>query len=191
MKIIHNVESLDSPASWSRLAQLLGGEGIEAVRNTIRHLRVLNAKSYVLEDPYIDQDYSADFTQFYARTFRAYERYCKRVHFFSDDITSLLQRPLSTDQLSSLGDFAEQTYRGFCVIRPLSTAPIGRTVLQARVAGRFNMGGHHNLPGRLRCSPSWHQTASHRHILSSTGYPCRCLRSGRNLGRNAAYARTI
>ena len=139
MKITHAVEPLDSPESWSCLADLLGGEDLAVVRNTIRHLRVLNVKSYVLEDPYIDQDYSSDYSQFYARTFRAYERYCKRVHFFSSDITSLLHRPLSSDQLSRLRDFAEQAYRGFCVIRPLATAPIGRTVLQARVADGFDM----------------------------------------------------
>ena len=139
MKIAHTVETLDLPASWSRLAEILGGEDFAVVRNTIRHLRVLNTKSYVLEDPYIDQDYSADYTQFYARTFRTYERYCRRIHFFSGDITSLLQRPLSTTQLRDLSDFAERTYRGFCVIRPLATAPIGRTVLQARVADGFNM----------------------------------------------------
>ena len=139
MKITHTVELLDSPESWSHLGNILGGEDVDVVRNTIRHLRVLTVKSYVLEDPYIDQDYSSDYSQFYARTFRTYERYCKRVHFFSSDITSLLQRPLSTDQLLRLRDFAEQTYRGFCVIRPLPTAPVGRTVLQARVADGFNM----------------------------------------------------
>ena len=139
MKITHNVEPLDSPESWSRLACLLGGEALDVVRNTIRHLRVLNAKSYVVEDPYIDQDYSADYSQFYARTFRTHERHCKRVHFFSCDISPLLKRPLSTTRLRRLDDFAEQNYCGFCVIRPLSAAPIGRTVLQARVASGFNM----------------------------------------------------
>ena len=139
MKITHTVEPLDSPESWLRLADLLGGEAIEVVRSTIRHLRVLNVQSYVLEEPYIDQDYSSDYAQFYARTFRTYERYCKRVHFFSSDITPLLERPLSADRLSRLGDFAEQAYCGFCVVRPLSTAPIGRTVLQARVASGFDM----------------------------------------------------
>ena len=139
MKITHTVESLDSPESWERLADTLGGEGIEVVRNTIRHLRVLNVESYVLEEPYIDQDYSSDYSRFYARTFRTYERYCKRVHFFRGNVTPLLERPLSTDQLRLLDGFAEQTYCGFCVIRPLSNAPVGRTVLQARVANGFDM----------------------------------------------------
>lgn len=139
MKITHDVASLDSSESWVYLADLLGGETLDVVRNTIRHLRILDVKSFVLEDPYIDQDYSADYSQFYARTFRTYERHCRRVHCFSRDISPLLQRPLSTTQLNSLGDFAEQTYRGFCVIRPFSTAPIGRTVLQSRLANGFNM----------------------------------------------------
>ena len=139
MRITHDVGLLDSPESWSRLASLLGGEALDVVRNTIRHLRVLNVRSYVLEDPYIDQDYSTDYSQFYARTFRTHERYCKRVHFFSDDISPLLQRPLSTEKLNDLRGFAQQAYCGFCVIRPLSAASIGRTVLLARLASGFDM----------------------------------------------------
>ncbi len=100
MKITHTVEPLDSNAAWSRLARVLGGAGLDVVRNTIRHLRVLNARCYVLEDPYIDRDYSADYAQFYALTFHAHERHCKRVHFFSQDISPLLQRPLSTARLN-------------------------------------------------------------------------------------------
>ena len=93
MKISYTVEPLDSEDGWSRLAQSLGGGDLDVIRNTLRHLRVLDAKSYVLEDPYIDRDYSADYLHFYARTFRAHERHCKRVHFFSDDISRLLTRP--------------------------------------------------------------------------------------------------
>ena len=139
MKIIHTVEQLDSPQAWSRLADVLGGRTLYVVSNTIRHLRAIKAKSYVLEDRYIDRDYSADYSQFYARTFRTHERHCKRAHFFSQDISPLLQRPLSTAQLNRLSDFAGQSYCGFCVIRPFSAAPIGRTVLLARVRDRFDM----------------------------------------------------
>ena len=139
MKIIHTVGSLDSERAWLRLAADLGGAGLEVVDNAIRHLRGLNAKCYVLEDPYIDRDYSADYTQFYAGTFRTHERHCKRAHFFSQDISHLLQRPLSSIQLGRIEKTAQATYLGFCVIRPLPTAPIGRTVLLARTRGGFNM----------------------------------------------------
>ena len=139
MRIEHTVEPLDSQDDWSRLAQALGGQNSDVVRNTLQHLRVLGARSYVLEDPYIDRDYSADYLQFYARTFRAHDRHCKRVHFFSSDISPFLLRPLSTERLHQMRDFARTAYCGFCVIRPLSTAPIGRTVLLARVREGFNM----------------------------------------------------
>ena len=139
MEISHTVETLDSAAAWSHLARVLGGAGLDVVRNTIRHLRVLDAKCYVLEDPYIDRDYSTDYAQFYALTFHAHERHCNRVHFFSQDISPLLQRPISTARLNDLGDLAKDAYCGFCVVRPLSSAPIGRTVLLARVGNGFNM----------------------------------------------------
>lgn len=139
MKITYTVEPLDSRTAWTRLTRELGGQGFGVVRNTIRHLRVLGAKSYVLEDQYIDRDYSADYLHFYARTFRVHDRHCKRVHFFSADISPLLRRPLSTDGMRRIQDFASTTYCGFCVIRPLSTAPIGRTVLRGRVRDCFDM----------------------------------------------------
>ena len=139
MKIAHTVELLESPDDWSRLALALGGEDRDVVRNTLRHLRVLDAKCYVLEDRYIDRDYSADFFHFYAGTFRAHDRHCKRVHFFSADISQMLRRPLSTNGLRQIQDLTSTTYCGFCVIRPLPTAPIGRTVLNGRVRSDFDM----------------------------------------------------
>ena len=139
MKIAYTVEPLDSSDDWSRLAQALGGEDRDVVRNTLRHLHVLDVKCYVLEDQYIDRDYSADYSHFYARTFQAHDRHCKRVHFFSADISPLFLRPLSTDRLRQIQDFANTTYCGFCVIRPLPTAPIGRTVLKGQVRSGFDM----------------------------------------------------
>ena len=164
MKISHTVELLDTPEAWTRLARILGGGALDVVRNTIRHTRGLNAECYVLEDPYIDRDYSADHAEFYAHTFRTHERHCKRIHFFSRDISPLLQRPLSTTQLDRIGHFAEETYCGFCVIRPLSTAPIGRTVLLARVRNGFN------TEATVTCRADFHA-----HLLSArlqvTGAP--------------------
>ena len=152
MKTRYTVKLLDGPDAWELLAQALGGHGSDVVRNTIRHLRVLRVKSYVLEDKYIDRDYSADYLYFYARTFRTHDRHCKRVHFFSDDISPLLRRPLSTDRLRQIQDFADTNYCGFCVVRPLPTAPIvirmglssslvvlNETVLKGRVRSAFDM----------------------------------------------------
>ena len=139
MQISHPVEPLDTPGAWSRLSRALGGSHLPVVSNTVRHLRVLDAKSYVIEDPYIDRDYSADYVQFYARTFRAHDRHCKRVHFFTHDVTSLLEDPFTTDRIKRIAVVVAPGYCGFCVVRPLSEAPIGRTVLLARLEDRFDM----------------------------------------------------
>lgn len=139
MRITYTVESLDTDGAWASLADALGDGHPEVVGSTIRHLRILGVKSYVLEDPYIDRDYSSDYLHFYARTFRTHARHCKRAHFFSDDISPLLVQPRSTDQLRQLREVARSSYCGFCVIRPLPTAPIGRTVLRAQVRGRQDM----------------------------------------------------
>ena len=135
MRITYTPKPLDSPDSWVELAHALGDGHPAAVRSTIRHLRILGANSYVLEDPYIDRDYSADYLQFYARTFRTHPRHCKRAHFFSKDVSPLLCQPRSTEQLRRLREIGRTSYCGFCVIRPLHTAPIGRTVLQAKIRG--------------------------------------------------------
>ena len=139
MKISYIGNPLARERDWTRLTAELGDENLDVVQNTVRHLRVLDAKSYVIEKPYIDRDYSADYAYFYARTFRSHERYCKRIHFFSDDISPVLRRPVSTEQLERIKDFTRTTYCGFCVIRPLAKAPIGRTVLKGLLRDGFNM----------------------------------------------------
>ena len=139
MQIKYSVEPLDTPEDWSRLTQKVGDGHPQVVDNTIRHLKVLGAMSYVCEEPYIDRDYSADYLHFYARTFRTHDRHCKRIHFFSEDVTSILRQTRSTVHLSRFREIARTSYCGFCVVRPLPTAPIGRTVLQARLRGRQDM----------------------------------------------------
>ena len=70
MRITYTVKALDTADAWAKLAEALGDGHPEVVNSTIRHLRILGVNSYVLEDPYIDRDYSADYLHFYARTFR-------------------------------------------------------------------------------------------------------------------------
>ena len=139
MRITHTVVLLDTAETWAKLAEDLGDGHPEVVNSTIRHLRALGVKSYLLEDPYIDRDYSADYLHFYARTFRTYPRHCKRAHFFTEDISSLFSEPRSTEQLRQLREIGRSSYCGFCVIRPLPNAPIGRTVLQSQLRGRPDM----------------------------------------------------
>ena len=100
----------------------------------MQHLKDLDAKSYIVEEKYIDRDYSADYSHFYARIFRHHDRHCKRVHFFSDDAVHIYQGVLSSEVLNQFRNLATKTYCGFCVVRPLPDAPIGRTVLKGDIS---------------------------------------------------------
>ena len=139
MRVSYSIGLLRTDADWNGLAHVLGDGHPDVVQNTIRHLRILRAKSYVLEEPYIDRDYSADYLEFYARTFRTHPRHCSRAHFFSEDVSPLVKGDLSTERLHKLRALAADSYCGFSVLRSLPTAPIGRTVLRADLRGRSDM----------------------------------------------------
>ena len=129
---------LSSDQAWLSLENLLGGGKFVAVVSIIMHLKDLGVKSYIVEDKYIDRDYSADYTHFYSRTFQSHAQHCKRVHFFSDDAKQFHQGKWSTAVLDHLRKLTEHSYCGFCVLRPLPNAPIGRTVLKGRFGNNTN-----------------------------------------------------
>ena len=140
MKVEYTVAQLNSDDAWSELAQILGGgKRLPVVSSVIRHLRVINPKCYILEGRYIDRDYSADYLRFYAQTFRTHDRHCKRVHFFSNDVTEIFTKSDFMDRFPVIQESFRSSYLGFCVLRPLSNAPIGRTALTADVRGYSNM----------------------------------------------------
>ena len=117
---------------WHALADILGGFDQLVVCSIIRHLITLSVKSYLVESRYIDRDYSSDYRQFYAQTFRTHDRHCKRVHFFATDIKEILNKPGWSARFEALQQTSKTSYCGFCVVRPLPSAPIGRTVLRAQ-----------------------------------------------------------
>jgi len=124
--------TLDTNEDWARLAEILGGAVIRVVPSIIRHLITINAKSYLVEAPYIDRDYSSDYRQFYSQTFRTYGRHCTRVHFFAEDVGEILRKADWAERVAALNATTKKSYCGFCVVRPLPGAPVGRTVLLAK-----------------------------------------------------------
>jgi hypothetical protein len=121
--------ALDKEADWKQLADLLGGP-TKVVTSVIHHLMNLKVTSYLLEGQYIDRDYSSDYRFFYAQTFKNYQRHCKRIHFFAEDISKILSLPDWTSRVEALRKTSRTSYSGFCVIRPLPNASIGRTALK-------------------------------------------------------------
>src|SRR5215510_3790435 len=118
--------------NWTGLAKILGGPDHRVVQSIIRHLITINVSSYLVETRYIDRDYSSDYRRFYAQTFRTYDRHCKRVHFFACDIGTILGHSDWSERRRALQATSKRAYCGFCVVRPLPEAPIGRTVLRAK-----------------------------------------------------------
>jgi len=130
MNVDFKIAQLESPEDWAGLAQIFGGAS-RVVQSTIRHLITVQTRSYLLETRYIDRDYSSDYRRFYAQTFKTYDRHCQRVHFFAEDVGTIIGSTGWLKRVELLQATSRVSYRGFCVIRPLPGAPIGRTVLQA------------------------------------------------------------
>lgn len=83
------------------------------------------------QDPALDKDYQSEFKAFYSTTFLDYSRYSRRLHFFS---LCAEEGQSALDYLDTIPlDDATQTphYLGFVNLRPLASAPIGRSVLAA------------------------------------------------------------
>jgi hypothetical protein len=130
MNLDYAVGNLETNDDWAGLAEVLGGNDQRPVLSIIRHLITIGAKSYLTESRYIDRDYSADYRRFYAQTFRTYDRHCKRVHFFQEDIQAILAHPSWSERVAALQRTSTRSYLGFCVVRPLPSAPIGRIALR-------------------------------------------------------------
>jgi len=110
----------------------------EIVKNKKQHNRFLSgylnsigAKSYVIENKYVDKDFLTDYTLYYAKCFKDYGRLCKRVHFFNKEYT---KKEISdvffgvgkNEEIQSL----QESYLGFIIIKPLPETVIGRTCLK-------------------------------------------------------------
>lgn len=126
MRVILTGYALDASGA-RRLRQQIAGErsnsGADAL---VEHLQEVGGQYVVVEYPYTDQDYSADYSSFYSAAFKDHPRATTRAHIFTKDISALLALP--ADQQQQAFDAAD-AYLGFLVIRPIAQGPIGRTVL--------------------------------------------------------------
>lgn len=88
------------------------------------------AGGIVIENNYIDKDYTNEFSNFYSKTFRLRKGYCQRLHFFKESF-------------DNHKDFAEKlssknvTYLGFLVKRPLEIGKVGRTIILPKKLDQF------------------------------------------------------
>lgn len=104
------------------------------------HLNQLGCKHVVVEDDYIDRDYSEDYSAFYSTTFFDTGKSCVRLHFFSH-LSRRSQKALTSEgsipQIRAATKKLQDAYLGFLVILPIPKSNIGRTVIAPR-PGRYS-----------------------------------------------------
>lgn len=94
------------------------------------YLSELNASVVIEESNYFDRDYLDEFSAFYSLSSRGYPNICRRLHFFSsDEVNRDLLLEASSENINA-SEILKKTYLGFAVIRPIPSAPLGRTVLK-------------------------------------------------------------
>lgn len=108
------------------LAQLTPTVQVQYLRD---YLADLGAETVVEEPEYFDRDYLAEHAAFYSSSVRGYVNHCRRLHFFSRGIS----RATFTKAIGGserIRKSLQETYLGFCVVRPIERTPLGRTVLR-------------------------------------------------------------
>ncbi|EAQ36941.1 hypothetical protein NB311A_07323 [Nitrobacter sp. Nb-311A] len=129
------VLALDSPERWTDLEALLGtGQGNPLITgNLVRHLRELGARSVLMDDDYIDRDFSEAFSAYYAKTFKRHSKVCKRILFFSCELDFLAADPVE-EAAHRLEGVNAEFFLGFIVLRPISKSPISQAILRPPAA---------------------------------------------------------
>lgn len=123
---------LRNTAGWKTLESLLAERQTrpDITNKIIGHLTELGAKTVLVEEDYIDRDFSEAYTSYYAKTFRRHRKLCKRLLFFSESMDFLS----STDDVSKTIENLEavkSSFLGWAVLRPISQAPLSQIILKS------------------------------------------------------------
>jgi len=107
----------------------------DQVRYLVSYLRhpEAAAQTIIREAPYVDRHWLEEFAGYYATALHPPSSHATRLHFIRGDLTADefrdLIRQATIDRQQIERGLAER-YLGFCVVRPLPSAPIGRTALK-------------------------------------------------------------
>jgi hypothetical protein len=102
---------------------------------------VIDCKSMLIEEHYIDRDHMEDHSVFYSRNLYPYSNFCRRVHFFTIPaaqvavqfrrLRGIHRSRGERSYRAACGTFSKKAYVGFAVIKPLMGTPVGRTILRS------------------------------------------------------------
>ena len=106
------------PGTWDELVDFYaGGTGSRPLERIVAIAREHGVRSVVVEQRHLDADWRSEHGAFHGRLFRRHPSVCHRWHLFTDDVPA---------DLSTLRPAA---YRGYVVLRPLPSTPVGRTMI--------------------------------------------------------------
>ena len=110
----------DTETGYDRIRSVYAPRGnVPALDQLIALAKAHDVRSIVVERRYIDADYRSEHARFYSTTFQRYPSVAHRLHFFTTRVP---------DSLQELNQF-QDNYVGYSVMRPLDTAPVGRTMI--------------------------------------------------------------
>jgi hypothetical protein len=118
-------------SGWTYLQEVLGEnqQNHLLTPKLIDQLRALGAVTILVEDEYIDRDFTEAFAAYYAKLFKRHGKICKRIHFFKRDLTEVLASP-SIAALAAALQQCQPDYLGYVVLRPVHQAPIASAVIK-------------------------------------------------------------
>jgi len=93
--------------------------------------RGLSARCCLDEYPYIDRDFSALYSAFYATLYRSFPKHCRRIHFFGDELADFKQLSVDPAGRAAYLERHRENYLGYIVLRPLRHAPVSSAIVSA------------------------------------------------------------
>ncbi|GLZ44819.1 hypothetical protein Acsp06_10040 [Actinomycetospora sp. NBRC 106375] len=106
------------PGAWEELVDFYaGGAESRPLDRIVAIAREHGVRSVVVEQRHLDPDWRSEHGAFHGRLFRRRPSVCHRWHLFTDDVPADLSR------------LRPEAYRGYVVLRPLPSTPVGRTML--------------------------------------------------------------
>jgi hypothetical protein len=97
----------------------------------IKQLRDLGAAAALIEDDYLDRDFSEAYSAYYAKTFKRHSKICTRVLLFSCSLSFLAGIVNPTASAERLQTESSSHYLGHIILRPISRAPVSQAILRA------------------------------------------------------------
>lgn len=126
-----SILDLSNDAGWIDLQTTLDDSlQNKAIANILERLKAAGATSALVENDYLDRDYSEEFNGLYGRLFRRFRRHARRLHFFRSRLFDCADGPVSAVVAHMEEACKANDYLGFAVIRPVKDAPLGRAVLR-------------------------------------------------------------